>query len=177
VPGAFHGDFGVVLFYRGSWCPYCNAQLRAFQCAAGSLAEVGASVVAMSVDDEGTTAELIAEQGLTFPVGHSDLARALDVTPSTAGRMCDRLVRKGLIRRHRTRSDRRSPGCLWCPGHGPVGRHGLAVGQAGGNIHPIYSYAHVPYGYDGDATEAIIAQIERWAQSCREHASRLPRAP
>ena len=34
----------------------------------------------------------------------SDLARALDVTPSTAGRMCDRLVRKGLIRRHRTRS-------------------------------------------------------------------------
>jgi DNA-binding MarR family transcriptional regulator len=38
----------------------------------------------------------------------SDLARALDVTPSTAGRMCDRLVRKGLIRRHRIRSDRRA---------------------------------------------------------------------
>jgi DNA-binding MarR family transcriptional regulator len=36
-----------------------------------------------------------------------DLAKALDVTPSTAGRMCDRLVRKGLIRRHRARSDRR----------------------------------------------------------------------
>jgi DNA-binding MarR family transcriptional regulator len=37
-----------------------------------------------------------------------DLARALDVTPSTAGRMCDRLVRKGLIRRHRARTDRRA---------------------------------------------------------------------
>jgi DNA-binding MarR family transcriptional regulator len=36
-----------------------------------------------------------------------DLARALDVTPSTAGRMCDRLLRKELIRRHRARSDRR----------------------------------------------------------------------
>jgi DNA-binding MarR family transcriptional regulator len=36
-----------------------------------------------------------------------DLARALGVTPPTAGRMCDRLVRKGLIRRHRARSDRR----------------------------------------------------------------------
>jgi DNA-binding MarR family transcriptional regulator len=36
-----------------------------------------------------------------------DLARALEVTPPTAGRMCDRLVRKGLIRRHRARSDRR----------------------------------------------------------------------
>jgi len=37
-----------------------------------------------------------------------DLAAALEVTPSTAGRMGDRLVRKGLIRRQRSRSDRRS---------------------------------------------------------------------
>ena len=36
-----------------------------------------------------------------------DLASALAVTPSTAGRMCDRLLRKGLIRRHRARADRR----------------------------------------------------------------------
>ena len=36
-----------------------------------------------------------------------DLAAALGVTPSTAGRMCDRLVRKGMIRRHRARTDRR----------------------------------------------------------------------
>ena len=31
LPDAFAGDFGVVLFYRGAWCPYCNAQLRAFE--------------------------------------------------------------------------------------------------------------------------------------------------
>jgi DNA-binding MarR family transcriptional regulator len=37
-----------------------------------------------------------------------DLAGALDVAPSTAGRMCDRLVRKGLARRHRARADRRA---------------------------------------------------------------------
>jgi DNA-binding MarR family transcriptional regulator len=36
-----------------------------------------------------------------------DLARALAVTPPTAGRMCDRLLRKGLIKRHRARADRR----------------------------------------------------------------------
>jgi DNA-binding MarR family transcriptional regulator len=41
------------------------------------------------------------------PQRQVDLARALGVTPPTAGRMCDRLVRKGLIRRHRARSDRR----------------------------------------------------------------------
>ncbi len=37
-----------------------------------------------------------------------DLAAALGVSPSTAGRMCDRLVRKELIRRQRARSDRRA---------------------------------------------------------------------
>ena len=42
------------------------------------------------------------------PQRMTDLAAALDVTPSTAGRMCDRLVRKGLIRRHRARADRRA---------------------------------------------------------------------
>src|SRR5260221_11049668 len=77
LPGALAGEFSVILFYRGSWCPYCNAQLRAFQRAAGSLAETGARVVALSVDDEATTAELIAKHGLTFPVGHSADARAV----------------------------------------------------------------------------------------------------
>jgi peroxiredoxin len=77
LPGALAGGFGVVLFNRGSWCPYCNAQLRAFQRAADRLAEVGAKVVSLSVDDEATTRELIARHGLTFPVGHSADARAI----------------------------------------------------------------------------------------------------
>ncbi len=42
------------------------------------------------------------------PQRMTDLAAALDVTPSTAGRMSDRLLRKGLIRRHRARADRRA---------------------------------------------------------------------
>jgi peroxiredoxin len=71
LPDTFAGDFGVVLFFRGSWCPYCNAQLRAFQRAADSLANSGVRVAALSVDDEPTTVELITKLGLTFPVGHS----------------------------------------------------------------------------------------------------------
>ena len=77
LPDDLSGSFGVVLFYRGAWCPYCNAQLRAFQRATDSLTEVGANVVAVSVDDEPTTTELIAKHGLTFPVGHSADARAV----------------------------------------------------------------------------------------------------
>jgi DNA-binding MarR family transcriptional regulator len=48
---------------------------------------------------------VLASQG---PQRMVDLAGALEVAPSTAGRMCDRLVRKGLIRRHRARADRRA---------------------------------------------------------------------
>jgi peroxiredoxin len=77
VPENFAGQFGVVLFYRGAWCPYCNAQLRAFQRASATLADAGVQVVALSVDDEASTAWLIAKHGLTFPVGSGTDARAV----------------------------------------------------------------------------------------------------
>ncbi|QCQ92530.1 phytoene desaturase family protein [Rhodococcus sp. SGAir0479] len=37
-----------------------------------------------------------------------------------------------------------------------------------GDIHPVWTYAHVPHGYTGDATEAILRQIERFAPRTRE---------
>lgn len=77
LPADLAGSYGVVLFYRGAWCPYCNAQLRAFQRAADALAEVGARVAALSIDDQATTEELVATHGLAFPVGHSADAQAI----------------------------------------------------------------------------------------------------
>ena len=77
IPDMFAGDFGVVLFYRGAWCPYCNAQLSAFERARQRLADAGISVVALSVDDKETTAALIAEHKLSFPVGYGAAAPAV----------------------------------------------------------------------------------------------------
>ncbi|UGQ41413.1 phytoene desaturase family protein [Rhodococcus aetherivorans] len=37
-----------------------------------------------------------------------------------------------------------------------------------GSVHPLYAYAHVPAGYTGDATDAIVAQIERFAPGFRD---------
>jgi hypothetical protein len=90
VPEAFAGSFGVVLFYRGSRCPCCNTQLRAFQRAGKRLMETDTKVVALSADDEDTTAELIARLGLTFPVCHSadaaviSAATGADINPEKA---------------------------------------------------------------------------------------------
>jgi peroxiredoxin len=77
LPAALAGHFGVVLLYRGGWCPYCNAQLRAFRRAADQLDELDIRAVALSVDDEATTRQTIAEHGLDFPVGQSADADAI----------------------------------------------------------------------------------------------------
>lgn len=71
IPQSLAGAYGVVLIYRGAWCPYCQAQLSGFQRASAKLAETGIKVVALSVDDEATTAGTIEKFKLTFPVGHS----------------------------------------------------------------------------------------------------------
>lgn len=40
--------------------------------------------------------------------------------------------------------------------------------RAAGSLRPLYTYAHVPAGYTGDATAAIEAQIERFAPGFRD---------
>jgi len=69
LPRDVEGSYAVILFYRGSWCPYCRAQLAAFARARESLRSIGVDVVALSVDDEATSTALVEERRLNFPVG------------------------------------------------------------------------------------------------------------
>src|SRR5258708_13483044 len=57
LPDAVCGHFSGILFHCGSWCPYCNAQLRAFQRSLDRLTGLGVLVTALSVDDEATGLE------------------------------------------------------------------------------------------------------------------------
>ena len=70
VPQYLAGAYGVVLMYRGSWCPYCNAQLAAFARAKDRLDELGIKVVALSVDNKVDATALVEKHRLNFPVGY-----------------------------------------------------------------------------------------------------------
>ena len=50
-----------------------------------------------------------------------------------------------------------------------VGQQYLAdPSRSQGGLHPVWAYCHVPRGYAGDATEAILGQIERFAPGFRD---------
>jgi phytoene dehydrogenase-like protein len=60
-----------------------------------------------------------------------------------------------------------------------VGQQYLAdPSRSRGDVHPVWAYAHVPSGYDGDAGEALVDQIERFAPGFRERiVARAERSP
>ncbi|MEO9893262.1 peroxiredoxin-like family protein [Aurantibacter sp.] len=57
----------VITFYRGSWCPYCNLQLRALQAKLPEIEALGATLVAISpqVPDGSLTKDEISEMEFT----------------------------------------------------------------------------------------------------------------
>ncbi|ASN52115.1 NAD(P)/FAD-dependent oxidoreductase [Sinomonas sp. R1AF57] len=49
-----------------------------------------------------------------------------------------------------------------------VGQQYLAdPGRSRDGVHPVWAYAHVPHAFAGDATEALVGQIERFAPGFR----------
>ena len=77
-----------------------------------SASRVLVAIAARSLADAGEEVTLTQYRSLVIlaargPQGVAALAEAVAVTPPTASRLCDRLVRKGLVRRRTDRRDRR----------------------------------------------------------------------
>jgi peroxiredoxin len=62
-----HGPV-VLLFYRGEWCPYCNAWLRTFGLRAADFSQRGARLVAVSPQTPDNSLTMAEKHGLEFPV-------------------------------------------------------------------------------------------------------------
>ncbi|MGD8862199.1 MAG: peroxiredoxin-like family protein [Myxococcales bacterium] len=68
----------VLSFYRGSWCPFCDLQLRAYQDVLPDIRGLGADLVAVSPQLPDHALVDIKEKKLTFPVltdAHNAVAR------------------------------------------------------------------------------------------------------
>jgi peroxiredoxin len=67
--GDLLSDGPVVLsFYRGSWCPYCNLELRVLQTKLRALHQLGASLVAISPELPDRSLSNQEKHNLRFPV-------------------------------------------------------------------------------------------------------------
>ena len=58
----------VLVFYRGSWCPYCQKQLGALEKELGDWQESGFRIYAVAQDTPEVNAGVVAKQKLSFPV-------------------------------------------------------------------------------------------------------------
>jgi DNA-binding MarR family transcriptional regulator len=77
-----------------------------------SASRVLVAIAARSLADAGEEVTLTQYRSLVVlasrgPQSMATLAEAVSVTPATASRLCDRLVKKGLVRRRSDRHDRR----------------------------------------------------------------------
>ena len=72
----------VVIFFRGSWCPYCDVMLRMVRKYTPHFAARGATVVAISPQTVENNQKLAKEAGLTFPIladDHSLYAQSCNI--------------------------------------------------------------------------------------------------
>jgi peroxiredoxin len=58
----------IVSFYRGSWCPFCNLELRALQRELENIEAAGATLVAISPNQPDVSRDLVEQHEITFPV-------------------------------------------------------------------------------------------------------------
>jgi len=68
----------LLAFYRGGWCPYCNAEIHALTAAYPEYQKRGITPVAVSVDKPDAEAKMKATYAIPFPVLSDSDATVID---------------------------------------------------------------------------------------------------
>jgi len=99
----------ILLFYRGGWCPYCNAHLSAVGQVENEILELGYQVIAISPDSPEELRNTLEKEELKYAL-YSDadgaLIQAMGLAFKASDRQQDRLIRY---------SDGQNPGLLPVP--------------------------------------------------------------
>lgn len=78
----------VLTFYRGTWCPYCNLQLKQYQEILPQIKELGATLVAISPQTPDSSLSMAETNALEFEV-LSDIGNKVAVQFTTVFRNAD----------------------------------------------------------------------------------------
>lgn len=80
----------IVTFYRGSWCPYCNAQLNSYQRHLADFRRLGANLVAITPEKPDLTILTEQKKELKFEIltdKNNELARKLGLVYGVTGEL------------------------------------------------------------------------------------------
>ncbi len=58
----------VLTFYRGTWCPFCNADLQALQAELPAIEAAGGTLAAISPQTAANSRKALRDSRLTFPI-------------------------------------------------------------------------------------------------------------
>jgi DNA-binding MarR family transcriptional regulator len=130
-----------------------------------SASRVLVAIAARSLADAGEEVTLTQYRSLVVlasrgPQSMAALAEAVAVTPATASRMCDRLVKKGLIRRRSDRLDRRAVRLALTE----MGRHLIDAVSARRRL----EIAQLLQGISPETQQSVVNALTHLAQSAGE---------
>ena len=117
IPEGLGEDYGILMFYRGSWWPLCIQQLADFQKWSRKFEEEDARIMAGSIDSIEKTKETVEKLGITYPVAYSLSAVEISrITGAYYDRDNQSLCPTGFLLRPDKTID------VACYSSGPVGR-------------------------------------------------------
>ena len=82
----------VLTFYRGGWCPYCNAQLKAFQEKLPAFKQLGAQLIAVTPETPDSGVSTAEKDGIKFEIlndEHNKIAKSYGLVFGVTGKLKD----------------------------------------------------------------------------------------
>jgi peroxiredoxin len=86
----------VAIFYRGGWCPYCNAHLSAVAQVEADIQKLGYQIVAISPDDSKHLSQTMDNRELHYKLysdAEGELMQAMGIAFQAADRHKEKLLR------------------------------------------------------------------------------------
>jgi peroxiredoxin len=149
-----HSKPTILIFYRGGWCPYCNAHLAHLQSIAGKLNEIGYQIIAISPDQAADLAATVQKHSLSYSLftdSGMNVSKAFGLAYQVDSKTLTMMSGFGIDLPTRTGLH---PALLPVPA--------AYVLDTSGNIH--YAYANPDYKTRVDASE-LLAEAEKALKS------------